>query len=633
MSCLATDSTGALGHARPGLAYAGLVAGLIAGLAGCPAPERRPVATPEELAAAGDWEGAAARYLQIAQTAPAEEAMEYRLEAGALLVRAGDVQRAQEVLSGVRAGPGTPAAVRRDLLLAGIALQAGRTEGAFALLDYAPASVPTALREEYHALRADTYALAGNPIEEGRELAALLSLRPASEEGTRLWRLLGGLDLERLRHLRTRPGDDFSGWVELAIIDKTMLHSREDWDTAVEFWREQYPGHASLERLLPNLRQRNLRFFPQPGQVALFLPLTGPYAQAGRAVRDGVLAGWYRHDALYRVQRPMLRLYDSHGDEPAELLERAVADGAEFVIGPLLKEAVTDLLSLTSNPPVPILALNESGNALGQIPALGEPEALPFLQFGLVPEDEARQAAERARLDGHTTALAMIPEGAWGERLLQAFRDVWQTSGGLLLGYATYRQGQDADYAGPLERLLNVTGSRRRIARLEQILQRPMSASPRARQDVGFIFFAATSESARQLVPQLRLLGVGDIPVYATSQVNEDLAADTEAGRDLEGIRFPEMPWILDPEFAGPEWREVFEVYQRYEGKGDDRLFALGLDAYNLMFRFGTLTLEPSSYHRGLTGNLYLDREGRIRRSLTWAQFETGRPKRLDPVD
>ncbi len=59
-------------------------------------------------------------------------------------------------------------------------------------------------------------------------------------------------------------------------------------------------------------------------------------------------------------------------------------------------------------------------------------------QFALAPEDEARQAAERASLDGHTRALAMVPAGAWGARQLQAFTDRFQELGGTVIRAERY---------------------------------------------------------------------------------------------------------------------------------------------------------------------------------------------------
>ena len=94
-----------------------------------------------------------------------------------------------------------------------------------------------------------------------------------------------------------------------------------------------------------------------------------------------------------------------------------------MVIGPLDKESVAQL-NRAMELEVPVLALN-------QVPSEGLPSP-DLYQFGLSPEDEAIQVADRAWTDGFSIAVALTPAGDWGDRIASAFRERWEELGGVL---------------------------------------------------------------------------------------------------------------------------------------------------------------------------------------------------------
>ena len=158
--------------------------------------------------------------------------------------------------------------------------------------------------------------------------------------------------------------------------------------------------------LRPALRHR-VSGAGRPASVALLLPLSGKHRASGVAIRDGFMAAWLAEPADLR---PQVVVYDT-GTDAAGTYMRAVAAGARFVVGPLLKEELAAVAS-TQQVPVPTLALN----------ALSGGQAPSFLyQFALDPVDEARAAARRIALDGYTRGVALFPANAWGKRLSEAF--------------------------------------------------------------------------------------------------------------------------------------------------------------------------------------------------------------------
>ena len=132
--------------------------------------------------------------------------------------------------------------------------------------------------------------------------------------------------------------------------------------------------------------------------------------------------------------------------------QQAIDEGAQFVIGPLRKESVRQLLALPTLP-VPILALNtiEADQAGSEY----------LFQFGLAPEDEAREVARRAWADGHLRAIALIPEGEWGTRIYRAFLDEWQALGGRMLEVGYYDAGK-TDHGDAISASLNLDSSKAR---------------------------------------------------------------------------------------------------------------------------------------------------------------------------
>jgi outer membrane PBP1 activator LpoA protein len=286
-----------------------------------------------------------------------------------------------------------------------------------------------------------------------------------------------------------------------------------------------------------------------------------------------------------------------------------VRDGAQFVIGPLRKEEV-EALAQRGNLTAPVLALNTIDS--NWLPA-------GLYQFGLAPEEEARQVAERAWLDGHTRAAMITPNGPWGTRIAQAFRDRWTELGGQVVTSAGY-ESQENDYAAPLRAMFALDASDRRHNQVENVLGRSLEFTPRRRQDVDFIFLAAFPRQARLLRPQIKFHHATDLPVYATSHVFTGTMAPEE-DRDMDGAVFGDMPWVL--EGLQPA------ALKRHEGQMA-RLVALGVDAYNLLRYLRLLENYPAERYEGGTGELQLDDKRRVQRQLAWARFISGRPRPLE---
>ena len=65
--------------------------------------------------------------------------------------------------------------------------------------------------------------------------------------------------------------------------------------------------------------------------MALLLPLTGRYRTTGVAVRDGFVAACLADPADVR---PRITIYDTAANGVVASYQQALADGAQFVVGP-----------------------------------------------------------------------------------------------------------------------------------------------------------------------------------------------------------------------------------------------------------------------------------------------------------
>lgn len=284
------------------------------------------------------------------------------------------------------------------------------------------------------------------------------------------------------------------------------------------------------------------------------------------------------------------------------------------MVGPLEKPLVKQL-SDREQLPITTLALNYSD--------AGQEGPAQLFQFGLAAEDEAREVARRAWNDGMRRAVALVPRGDWGDRVLDAFRQSWQAQGGTLI--AAEHVDQPVELARQIADLFQLRESEARARRLQNTLGTSLDAQPARRQDVDFIFLAATPQQAQQIKPTLAFQYAGDVPIYATSHLFTGTHSQAQY-QDLEGIRFCETPWLLDTH--APLRQEVSNQWPQ-AGGSLGRLYAMGVDAYRLAPRLAQLKALPESRIDGLSGSLSLNAKQRIERQLPWAEFRGGQVQRL----
>lgn len=314
--------------------------------------------------------------------------------------------------------------------------------------------------------------------------------------------------------------------------------------------------------------------------VAVLLPQSGRMAKAAEAIRDGLLAAYYQ-DSISLAEPPALRFYDSASGDIARLLHQAGSDGATFVIGPLDREHIDSVIRL-GKPVVTVLALNRT-----------EGQAENVFQFALSPEDEVQRLVSWMQADKVRNPLVLATSDEPSQRQLKIFQSMWAATGGASPRVLTL----DPSRKG------GITASIRDLVR------------GAARQDA---LFLATPSLARQVQPALTYYH-STLPLYSLSSA-WDPTADASGQKDLDGLRFCDLPWMLDAD-PRPEQQSLYESFKRPAG-GYDRLHAFGADAWTLVRSWQTLQQgDPVALRSGV---LRIDDAQRLRRIPTCAEVRNG---------
>lgn len=397
---------------------------------------------------------------------------------------------------------------------------------------------------------------------------ATLSGQARAENARQIERLLAGLDDATLARESAKlpAGDPLYDFAGRALLNRGLPLPRP-FDTAAR-WNFEGRPPAEGDGYRP------------PVKLAVLLPLSGSLATAAAPVRDGLLAGYYGE----RRRRPQIDFYDTSGTPAgaADAYDRAVAAGADFVLGPLGRDEVGALFA-RSELKVPVLALNRGNDA----PPPGN------AGFSLAPEDDGLIAAEYLLSRERKAALVIGGNDDNGTRAARAFREQFQSRGGKVVDTLSV-----GDAPGDLSAQL--------------------AAANAAGADS--VFLAVKGGTARALTAQLALAGLGGKSRVGTSQLTSG-TGKPEQDSALDGIVFPTEVWTT----RGIASLPAPSATDLPTAKGPAaRLFAFGYDAWRLTAYLQKLVERPNTELDGATGTLKLDGFGNVLRTPAWSTFSSG---------
>ena len=563
------------------------------------------------------------RLLQEAGASPSPIREQKQLQASQLLIAEQQYELAQKLLASMphhQLSP--PLYAQHHLLLGRLLSQQGQQHDALSLLEEPRLqqymdNLDPELQLRLSELRAAILARLGSHLASAQQRIYIDPLLPAARQTLNrqaIWHSLTMLSTAELsRYLPTAFGEDYIAWLQLALIAKQNQTDLDEQLRQLQQWQQRWPRHPASLQPPAELALIQQLAAQRPKHVTLLLPLSGKLAPYGKAIRDGFIAS--RYQAQQRGSEvPELAIVDSESQPDFIALYRQLSlQGTELIIGPLDKNRVR-LLFDEVELAVPTLALNRVDD-YGQAPE-------QLFQFGLSPLDEARQLAELAALAQHRNALLISPSGRWADQVNQAFTSQWQQLGGEVVAESRYSGQQD--YSPAIKQALLLKDSEQRAKRLQALLQDKIEFLPRRRADIDMIFLLAKPHQARSIIPLLAYHYAGDLPVYATSRAFA--GSRTQRDRDLEGMYFTDMPWLLA---ADNTLRALTDEELRPGNSTQLRMIGLGADSYQLYPRLNQLQALPNSQVFGQTGTLTLNAQRQIERRLMFARIKQGRAKTI----
>jgi len=161
-------------------------------------------------------------------------------------------------------------------------------------------------------------------------------------------------------------------------------------------------------------------------QIALILPLSGADGGVGTSISNAA------NLALFDTKAGNLRLttYDSSAIGAATAAERAIAAGADLIIGPLLAEDVRALAPVARRANIPVIAFSNDSSVAGQ----------GVYIMGVTPAAAIDRVVRHARGKGAARFGALVPAGLYGQRAAQAMEASVRASGGQMVGLETYNR-------------------------------------------------------------------------------------------------------------------------------------------------------------------------------------------------
>jgi outer membrane PBP1 activator LpoA protein len=471
-------------------------------------------------------------------------------------------------------------------------------------------------------IRANALEALNHPVESIQERVLLDTLLGDPEKivanQKAIWATLMKLSPHTLKWIHIDPAPNvFGGWVALAYLAQQYASDPEQLSEAIAAWKKSYPTHpaqALLATFVPTIIEpEKPTVIAPPKKIALLLPLSGPYQGVSETIRDGFMTAYYR-----AKEKPTLRVYDTtQKSSVRKIYAEALDDGAEMVIGPLTKDEVKQMADMSDRDiTVPTLMLNT--------PEKGTLTAPNLMAFSLAPELEGGSLASRLKADHMPQIGLLVSSTAQSGRIQTAFEQVF--SDNRILGTATVHPEEDA--SGAIRQLLHIDASLRRHAELKRLLSTALQSQPRRRQDVDALVLVASADEARQWRPLLDFYYAGNLPVYAASGVYSG-QPNLKRDGDMNRILFCDMPWLIQPNHPLHATYQTLQSLWPDKADTDARLFAFGLDAYQLTTELQHLPYFASFGFLGATGKLYKEDSHTVGRQLAWAKIQNGAPKWL----
>lgn len=192
---------------------------------------------------------------------------------------------------------------------------------------------------------------------------------------------------------------------------------------------------------------------PGAVRVGLLLPLSGPREALGRQLLDAAQMALFDLSDEHFVILP----FDTRGTDAgaAAAAEAAVKAGVKLILGPLLATSVRAAAPIARRAGISIVSFSNSRDVAGD----------GVFVLGFVPQQQVRAIVDHAVGEGLFRYAAMVPNDAYGQAVLEAFRSAAAAREATIVRVQYYDPAA-TDFTAPAKALADY--DRRRKALLEQ---------------------------------------------------------------------------------------------------------------------------------------------------------------------
>lgn len=436
------------------------------------------------------------------------------------------------------------------------------------------------------------------------------SLENRQSDAEQLWQQITQLSSWEIEQLEKLAAPNAKGWVALAENAHRLGNDKVAFVQYIKRWQKRFPSHpadfVAQQLTSTSVEENNVE------NIAVLLPLSGRQMKAGNAAAQGILAAYSNDDSK------TLHFIDTQTLDFSTLNEQFIAQDIDIVVGPLLKSKVTEYLA-QDNLTLPTILLNTASQ-----------ELLPYqVSFSMKPEDEAIQAASILSEKQFKSPLILSHKDSVSDRITNSFVAQWKKLTGDTPEIIRFERGQTMQRE--VTTSLGVTDSKTRIKDLESRLKQTIKTESRNRRDIDMIYIVGSPTQTRLVKPYIdvNISPFADlVPIYASSR-SHSINIDASEKRDLEGLVFTEMPWLLS---SKQQNRQLMEQSMTLWPKRSDslqRIFAMGFDSYSILDKLPAMKSSPYIRHYGQTGVLQLDDSNLITRSLLWGRYRKDRVEEI----
>lgn len=306
-------------------------------------------------------------------------------------------------------------------------------------------------------------------------------------------------------------------------------------------------------------------------------------------------------------------VYDTNSQSIDVLLKKVQQDGANLIVGPLLKPEVMKTIELQSG--LPVLALNELDSV---------PSATTVCFFSLSPEDETRNAAQHLRQQQKSNPLIIVPDNKFGQRMAQTFADEWQRTGGGTVLQQTFSSVESLKASINRGVGIRMTGTPV-LPTANAPLPLETQSIPSAGGAIDSVYIIATSDELTLIKPMIDMAISTQKrpPIYVSSRSNQG-GTGPDFRMEMEGIQFSDIPLMTGANLplmqkASSKFANDYSLM---------RLYAMGIDAWSLANNYNDLTKGTLRFN-GISGSLRVENNCTVYRELPWMQFKQGK---IEPV-